>query len=108
MNLQILKWLVAHRDVLTKVVDLVKGYSNDLPPLKKWEIVDSVARLVIPLLSPADIRAMADIDWDDDEKVTALGLGAEYAALGFDWQTLVKVIIPILQIILEALSQSDG
>ncbi len=107
MNLQILKWLVAHRDLLTKIVEAVKGFSKDLPYAQQWEIVDKVARLVIPALSKADVRALNEVDWDEDTNSVAFALGAEYTALGLDWMTLVNIIIPILQIILEALAKQD-
>ena len=107
MNLQILKWLVAHRDLLTKITEAAKGFSKDLPYAQQWDIVDKIARLIIPALSESEIRMLADSDpWEEDEPmVTSFALGAEYSALGIDWVTLVNVILPILQIILEALQK---
>ncbi len=58
MNLQVLKWLLAHRDLLTKVLEVAKGFRRDLPPMEQWEIVDKIARLVIPVLKNDDVRAM--------------------------------------------------
>lgn len=107
MNLQILKWLVAHRDLLTKIAEAAKGFSKDLPYAAQWEIVDKVARLIIPVLTSADVHAMSDIDWEADGESAAFALGAEYQALGIDWATLLNIILPILQIILDALASKE-
>ena len=104
MNLKILKWLLAHRELLTKVLEVAKGYSNELPLLAKWEIADKVARLIIPVLDEGDIKAMAaDLDWDADNTVSAFAVGAEYQALGIDWQFIITSLVPILRIILASL-----
>lgn len=107
MNLNLVRWLLAHRDLLTQVVDAVKGYNKSLPPLEQWAIVDKVARLVIPVLTSAEVSDFQVYGWGDDDAATALALGSEYAAAGVDWQTLLKVIIPILEIILRALTPNE-
>lgn len=103
MNLKVLQWLLAHRDLLTKVLEVVKAYNKDLPILAKWEVVDKVARLIMPVLSEADLRAMQAIDWDEDTEVGAFALGGEYATLGLDWGFVLTNLIPILRLILAAL-----
>ena len=103
MNLQVLKWLLAHRDLLTKVLEVAKGFRRDLPALEQWEIVDKIARLVIPVLKSDDVRAMYAWDLDEDEAVTAFALGSEYSALGFDWTFVVNVLVPLLRIVLMTL-----
>lgn len=103
MNLKVLQWLLAHRDLLTKVLEVVKAYNKDLPALAKWEIVDKVARLILPVLSDADIRAMQAYDFDEDTEVGAFALGAEYSALGLDWNFVLTNLIPILRLVLAAL-----
>ena len=103
MNLKMLQWLLAHRELLTKVLEVVKAYSKDLPVVAKWELVDKVARLIIPVLSESDLRAMQAIDWDEDTEVGAFALGAEYSALGMDWNFVLTNLIPILRLILLAL-----
>ena len=103
MNLKMLQWLLAHRDLLTKVLEVVKAYSKDLPVVAKWEIVDKVARLIIPVLSEADLRAMQSFDWDEDTEVGAFALGAEYSALGMDWNFVLTNLIPILRLIIAML-----
>lgn len=105
MNLQVIKWLLAHRDLLAKILEAVKGWRRDLPLAEHWEIVDKVARLVIPALSKADVQAMLDSPYED--AVTSFALGAEAHALGVDWVTLVQLIVPILQAILQAFAAAD-
>lgn len=105
MNLQILKWLVSHRDLLAQVLEAVRGYHKDLPTIEQWDVVDRVARLVIPALAEADIRSMQSVDWSGPDAVEAMQVGADYAALGVDWQMLLKILLPILQIILDALAK---
>lgn len=107
MNLNLIRWLLAHRDLLNQVVDAVKGYNKNLPPLEQWAIVDRVARLVIPVLTSAEVADFQIHSWEDDDAMSALALGSEYAAAGVDWQTLLKVILPILEIILRALTPDE-
>lgn len=105
MNLAVIKWLLAHRDLLTQILEIVKGWRKDLPLAEHWEIVDKVARLVIPYLSSADVKAMLDSPYEDT--VSAFALGSEANALGVDWVTLIQVIIPILQAILQAFTTGE-
>ena len=105
MNLQILRWLLAHKDVLLKVVDIAKGWKKELPLLSQWDIVDQIARLVVPLLTEQDVVHLSSTDWDNDDPVSAFAFGAEVSTLGFDWSILIQVIIPVLQIIIQALQK---
>jgi len=107
MNLNLIKWLLAHRDLLSQVLEAVKGYNKSLPPLEQWAIVDKVARLVIPVLTSSDVAELQAFDWDNEDTATALAIGSEYAALGVDWQTLLKVILPILEAIIGALTTDE-
>lgn len=102
MNLQILKWLIAHREVLAQVLEIAKGWRKDLPIVEQWNIVDRIARIVIPVLTKEDIRAMYDMAYHGDE-VAAFNLGNEYAALGLDWSQVVSVLLPLLRVVLFAL-----
>lgn len=106
MNLKILRWLLANKDVLLQIVDVVKPWHKDLPLLAHWEIVDKVARLVIPVLTDDEIASLLAFDYGDD--VQAFAAGAEVQALGIDWMTLVKLIIPLLEAILRAMADKDG
>ena len=106
MNLKLLQWLLAHRDVLTKVLEVAKDFRRDLPVLDQWIIVDKVARLVIPVLTEPEVKTLSDVDWhadEDDTSVAAFALGVEASALGIDWAFIVSVILPILRLILSAL-----
>lgn len=102
MNLKLLQWLIAHREILTQVIAVAKGFSKDLPAVEQWNIVDKIARLVIPVLTKEDIRAMYDYAYSSDE-ITAFNLGNEYAALGLDWSFIVNTILPILRLVVMAL-----
>jgi hypothetical protein len=86
MNLKILQWLLAHRDVLTKVLEVAKGFRRDLPVIEQWIIVDKVARLVIPVLTEPEVKSFSEVDWGadaDDESVTAFALTLKLADLRF-------------------------
>lgn len=106
MNLQIVKWLIAHKDLLLNVVEAVRPWRRDLTPMEHWEIVDKVARIVIPALTQDEVNSLSIEEWETDG-VEAFSLGVEYSALGVDWVTLIQVIIPILQTILRALADND-
>lgn len=102
MNLKLLQWLIAHRDLLTQVIAVAKGFSRDLPAVDQWNVVDKIARLVIPVLTKEDIRAMYDFAYNADE-VEAFALGNEYSALGLDWTFIVTTVLPILKLVIAAL-----
>lgn len=99
MNLTIIKWLLAHREILAQILDAVKGWRKDLPLIEHWEIADRVARIVIPALTKPDVQAMLDSPYED--AVSAFALGSEAHALGVDWVTLIQVIVPLLQTIIQ-------
>ena len=107
MNLNLLRWLLAHRELLTQVLDAVKGYNKSLPAIEQWEIVNKVARLVIPVLTSSEVKGLQWAGFEEDEGVAALSLGAEYAAQGIDWAVILKVLIPIIEIILRAITPDE-
>jgi hypothetical protein len=116
MNLKVLKWLLAHRDALVQIVEIAKGYNKTLPFIKQWEIVDRIARIVIPVLEAESVspRALSDdgfyilsnID-DDNREVELLAAGATVVALGIDWKIVVETVLPIILAILKALLKDD-
>ena len=108
MNLKLVRWLIAHQEILLKVVAIAKKYSPTLPYIEQWAIADQIARVVIPVLQAELVtpHAMA-ADWDETTVDDAFALGAEVHALGVDWQMIVEVIIPILTAILHVLKESD-
>ena len=111
MNIKVLQWLLAHRDLLLKIVEVAKDFSRHKPYLEQWDVVDKVARLVIPILASEEV-APRDVvhddgtkwtDWDKFE-VAAFAAGAEVQAMGIDWKQLVEVILPLVIAILQALA----
>ncbi len=113
MNLKILQWLLAHRELLTKVLEVAKGFRRDLPVIEQWIIVDKVARLVIPALTDDDVKTFLAVDWDanaDSESVAAFSLGVEASALGIDWAFIVSVLLPLFRLVIsvmETLTDDD-
>jgi hypothetical protein len=105
MNFAILRWLLQHRDVITKCVDILKEWDADAPLMDRWAIIDAVARVVIPVISKEDMVAMQYPEFEDD--MSALSLGAEIQQLGFDWALLVRTLVPIIMAILQSLVPSD-
>lgn len=107
MNLKVLQWLIAHRELLMQVVAVVKRYNKDATLLEKWVLVDEVARLVIPVVQDNDevlgLLTRDYIDWEDDSQVS-FAMGADVAALGVDWRLIVELVLPVVISILEALA----
>jgi hypothetical protein len=115
VNIKVVTWLVKHRDVLSKVIEVAKGYRKDASYTDQWAIVDSIARLILPVLEAESVQPKAfftygneDIDGLveslQDGDVQLLSAGSEVAALGIDWKLFVEVILPIVISILEALA----
>jgi hypothetical protein len=107
MNLKVLQWLIAHRELLMQVVAVVKKYSKEATLLEKWVLVDEVARLVIPVIQDNDevlgLLTRDYMDWEDDSAVS-FAMGADVAALGVDWRLIVELVLPVVISILEALA----
>lgn len=107
MNLKVLQWLIAHRELLMQVVAVVKKFSRDATLLEKWVLVDEVARLVIPVIQDNDevlaLLAQDYMDWEDDAEVS-FALGADVAALGVDWKLIIELVLPVVIAILESLA----
>jgi hypothetical protein len=99
MNLKIVKFLLAHREVLLKVVELAKTYNPDGTWLEKWTVVDQIARLVLPVIEDTVSAKSLLEDFD-----SAAGCEADVTAMGIDWKLIVDVIVPILISILQAIS----
>jgi hypothetical protein len=108
MNLAVIKWLIAHRELLTKVVSAAQKFNANGTYLSQWEVVDEIARLVIPVIEKEGVRPfdLLGESWDDDE-YSAFAVGAEVSALGVDWHQLLNIILPILIAILKSLSSND-
>ena len=110
MNLKVLQWLIRHRDLLLQIVDVAKDFSREKPYIEQWDVVDRIARLVIPVLTQEDMAPLALTDGYmgyeefDEYEMSAFSAGAEVQAMGIDWKQLIQVILPIVVAILEALS----
>lgn len=100
MNLQVVKWLLAHREVLLKVAEVLRGFDINGSYLHKWDTIDKVARLVIPIID--DNVQAASAEPDGDVQVFA----AHVQDLGIDWTYFVQTILPIIISILQALTKS--
>jgi hypothetical protein len=108
MNLTVIRWLIAHRELLVQVVTAAKKFNASGTYLSQWEVVDEVARIVLPALEKEGVRPLDLLgdEWGEDE-YAAFAVGAEVSAMGVDWQQLVNVILPILIAILRSLSSND-
>ena len=114
MNIKVLTWLVRHRDLLLAVVKEAQSFKPDAPYIEQWNVVDKIARLVIPVLQSENVDPKmfwgygnTDVDGTlhalHDGDVQLLAAGAEVQALGVDWKQLADVVLPIVIAILEAL-----
>lgn len=110
MNLKVLRWLMAHRDVLTKVLEIAKKWDSSASMVARWAVVDEIARVVLPVLEKEHTNVSAleysYEGYDEDEAVEVFSLGVEAGILGIDWKTLVEVIIPIVMALLDALAKA--
>lgn len=112
MNLKVVKFLLANQAALLKVVEIAKAWRKDLPYVEQWALVDSIARILIPVLEAQAVapKALTKHRWEDgdfedaDYEALAFTAGVEFAALGVDWKLLIDVILPIVISILKALA----
>lgn len=107
MNLAVLQWLLKNQATLRKIAEIAKGWKKDLPYEDQWAIVDSIARLVIPMVkeseaSPKTLSQVLTVSHTAEAE-----MGAEYAALGIDWALVTNVILPIVISILQALAVKE-
>lgn len=108
MNLAVLRWLLAHRAVLTQVVEVAKKWDASSDLLAKWKLVDEIARLLLPVFQQEDVSVMSFDGGDmygSYEMEEAFELGVQAQAMGIDWKQLIDVIIPIVIALLEALGR---
>ena len=106
VNIKVLQWLLKHRDVLLKIVEVAKDFDRTASYIAQWEVIDKVARLVLPILqAEANAPQLLAIDYDHytDEVAVAYQTGAEVSAMGVDWKLLIEVVIPIIISILQGL-----
>jgi hypothetical protein len=107
MNLQVLTWLVKHRELLMAVVKEASKFDRSAPYIQQWDVVDRIARIVIPVLQAENISPEAFWEYTamslEDGDVQLLSAGAEVQAMNIDWRTLIDVIMPVVIAILQSL-----
>jgi hypothetical protein len=116
MNVSAMKWLLANRQALLDCIELAKGWTDTLPYPQKWDIVDKIARRLIPLIEPAKAKALWLDGFDTASPATSaesypvmcMSIGADCQALGLDWKLIVEVILPIVISILQALAKNPA
>lgn len=111
MNIKVLQWLLAHRDLLLKIVEVAKNFSRHKPYIEQWDVVDKIARLVIPVLASEEMKPQQIMHddgsrWErwEDLEVAAFAAGADVAAMGIDWRQLIEIILPLVVAVLQALA----
>lgn len=121
MNVKVLQFLLRNQAVLLKIVDVAKGWRKDAPYAEQWAIVDSIARLVIPLLekdaaSPKALASAFDYIYDESGNLVigsepypqaVFAAGYQTAALSIDWKLLIDVVLPLVISILQALAAKE-
>lgn len=112
MNLAIVKWLIANRDVLMQCIAIVKDFDMDAPLIERWKVIDRLAEVIIPALEGDDSEDLETLAYGEsfilsDDNYSAMSCGAELAALGVDWQMLITTLVPIVIAILKALVPSE-
>jgi len=113
VNIKVLTWLVRHRDLLVAVVKEAQAFKPDAPYIEQWNVVDKIARLVIPVLQAENVDPKVFWSYEKDESdvlrslhyvdVQIMAAGADVQAMGVDWKQLADVVLPIIIAILEAL-----
>ena len=112
MNIKVVKFLLANQAALLLLVEIAKKWRKDLPYAEQWELVNQVAKVLIPMLEAQAVSPKAltkhrfsDADFEETNyEALAFTAGAEFAALGVDWKLLIDVILPIVLSILKALA----
>lgn len=114
VNVRVVKFLLSNQAALLQIVAIAKGWRKDLPYVEQWALVDSIARVLIPILEAQAVAPKAltvsrfhDANYEDaDYEYVALVFeaGVECAALSVDWRLLIDVILPLVISILKALS----
>jgi|GEM_PF-1628383 len=113
-QIQVLQWLIANRDLLTKAIEVAKQFSRHKPYMEQWSVIDQLARLLIPVLLKGDVSPKAFGMVNDDSSLRHYGpdydakmlaLGAEVGAMGVDWKAVIEVLLPVIMAILDALSK---
>lgn len=107
MNIKVIQWLLAHREVLLKVVEVAKGFSRHKPYIEQWAVIDQIARILIPVFAAEEVVPKLLLDDELADVATLSAQAAEVQALGVDWKQLVEIILPVIIAILQALAAKN-
>lgn len=103
MNLSLIRWLINHREVLTKCLAIAQKYDHSDSLLEKWGLVNELAQILIPLFDREGDDAL-ELLWESSNEYGAFSAGAELQALGVDWKMVVNVLVPIILSIIRSLT----
>ncbi len=102
MNLSLIRWLINHREILTKCLAIAQKYDHSDSLLEKWALVNELAQILIPLFEKEN--ATLELLWESGNEYGALSAGAELQALGVDWKMVINVLVPIILSIIRSLT----
>ena len=100
MNVKVLQWLLKNQAVLRKVADIAGTWKSGLTYAEKWAIVDSIAKLLIPVLQ-ADAAAAQSLLADNGDVRFLSAMQDEVSALGIDWAFFKDTVIPLVILVLQ-------
>jgi len=100
VNIKVLQWMLRNQAVLRKVADIASGWKKDLTYSEKWAIVDSIAKLLIPVLEGDKVLAAALLEDDGDVRFLS-NMQDEVSALGIDWAFIRDTVIPLVILVLQ-------
>jgi glutamine synthetase type III len=121
MNLKLIQWLLANQTALLKVVEIAKHWKNDASYSEKWALVDSIARVLMPVIettvtNPKMLCSSYNVTYDERGGVSTMSFPdpkevneteAHALAINVDWKLLCDVILPLVISILQAISDKS-
>ena len=105
MNVKVLQWLLAHRDLLLQIVNEVGAWKKGSSLTDQWAVIDKVAKLLIPVIDAESVtpKMLLTVDTIDVIALADEDSATKAGILGIDWALLADVIIPLVVAILKAL-----
>ena len=100
MNVKVLQWLLKNQSVLRKVADVASGWKSGATYAEKWAIIDSIARLLIPVIETDKVEVKELLDSDGGVRFLS-NMEEEVVSLGIDWVFVKETVIPIVIMILQ-------
>jgi hypothetical protein len=105
VNVKVLQWLLKNQAVLRKVADVASGWKASLSYAEKWAIVDSIAKLLIPVLESDTVTAKALLTDEGDVRFMS-AMQEEVSALGIDWAFIRDTVIPLVIMALQIIGRT--